>query len=402
MGLPAGYQRLAYLIGNNSAYSIISGLHLTDADEVRAEVYITGNCNVYGCYTGSSAGDNFSLYVGSTYYARMDGKVVSNVSSAKNARLALVHNKDGVWINGTKRITFTDVGEFTASTDFYVGWLDNASSAKVIGRIYRLEVVGKFVGIPALRVSDGVCGIYDTLNGTFYASNGTAWAGVLADETERSLLARRRLMISRIPKVVPAPTKYDFTPVANTYINNTNGAEVSYSGWSSTPYIPINGHSIVVALVGGRPSRMTYYYFYGAAKESLGQGTWNGYAYVPPAGAKYVRFSNGSTATAQMVIIGTSPDNVLTPPVEVPNAYIANGVDVSYNGWNIYRVDNAGWLGVACTNQAADAYNAFYDANGYMSMFSTYAQIPGGCTYLRFSNNASPCYVFPVTQEQTI
>lgn len=214
MGLPSGYKRLAYLLGSNSAYSIISGLHLTDADEVRTEVYITGNCNVYGCYTGSSAGDNFSLYVGSTYYARMGGKVVSNVTSTKNARLALVHNKEGMWINGTKRITFTDIGEFTASTDFYVGWLDNASSAKVIGRIYRLEVVGKFVGIPAMRVSDGVCGIYDTLNGTFYESAGAPWAGVLADETERSLLARRRLMMyPYIPGLIilpPGYTRYDY------------------------------------------------------------------------------------------------------------------------------------------------------------------------------------------------
>lgn len=231
MGLPSGYKRLAYIIGSNSAYSIISGLHLTDADEVRAEVYITGNCNVYGCYTGSSAGDNFSLYVGSTYYARMDGKVVSNVSSSKNARLALVHNKDGLWINGTKRITFTDVGTFTAGTNFYIGWLDNASSAKVIGRIYRLEVVGKFVGIPALRVSDGVCGLYDTLNGTFYASNGTAWAGVLADETERSLQARRRLMMyPYIPGLIilpPGYTRYDYIQGDGTaYIDTTiNTAE---------------------------------------------------------------------------------------------------------------------------------------------------------------------------------
>lgn len=221
MGLPSGYKRLAYLLGSNSAYSIISGLHLTDADEVRAEVYITGNCNVYGCYTGSSAGDNFSLYVGSTYYARMDGKVVSNVSSSKNARLALVHNKEGMWINGTKRITFTDVGEFTASTDFYIGWLDNASSAKVIGRIYRLEVVGKFVGIPAMRVSDGVCGLYDTLNGTFYASNGTAWAGVLADETERSLLARRRLMMASL-SLLPYDSEVEYLGADSGQYINTN------------------------------------------------------------------------------------------------------------------------------------------------------------------------------------
>lgn len=80
-------------------------------------------------------------------------------------------DKTGLWINDMQKASFSSVERFMASAPFYIGWLDNSSSPKLVGSIYELEVVGKFHGIPARRDSDGVCGLYDLTGRSFYSSN---------------------------------------------------------------------------------------------------------------------------------------------------------------------------------------------------------------------------------------
>lgn len=196
MVLPTGYTRLQYVTGSANAYTIVP-IHLTDEDVVKAKLETRASCNLFGCYTGTSATDNFSLYAGSNYYIRVDGQLNSSVTATKNTVVEYELSKDGLLEDGVQVASFSGVGSFTTSTYFYVGWLDNASSAKFTGDIYSIEVVGKFNGIPAKRDSDGVAGFYDTVTSTFYASSGSAWtAGPEAQKPAPFwLLMRRRAMM---------------------------------------------------------------------------------------------------------------------------------------------------------------------------------------------------------------
>ena len=180
-GLPAGYTAVEYIQGNNTAY-INTGLYLSDADSVRGRFNLTGASNIFGCFSGSSASDNYSFYTGATrsskLYARMDGKLDSTGTSVVNEDIEVFMDKTGLWINEDEKATFSDVGEFTATAPFYIGWLANSSSAKIIGKIYEIEVPGKFYGVPAMRDADSAYGLYDYVGHRFLASaSSTGFAG---------------------------------------------------------------------------------------------------------------------------------------------------------------------------------------------------------------------------------
>ena len=175
-GLPSGFTAIEYIAGNNNAY-INTGLYLSDTDTVRGRFYLTGASNIFGCFSGSSASDNYSFYTGasrsSKLYARMDGKLDSTGTSVVNEDIEVIMNKSGLWINDVEKATFSNVGSFTATAPFFIGWLDNSSSAKIIGKIYELEITNKFYGVPARRDSDDVCGLYDFINHRFWSSDSS-------------------------------------------------------------------------------------------------------------------------------------------------------------------------------------------------------------------------------------
>ena len=176
-GLPSGLTAIEYIAGNNNAY-INTGLYLSDTDIVRGRFNLTGASNVFGCFSGSSASDNFSFYTGasksSKLYARMDGKLDSSGTSVMNEDIDIVMDKTGLWINDIEKATFSGVGAFTATAPFFIGWLDNSSSAKIIGKIYELEVYEKFLGVPAKRDADDVCGLYDFISHRFWTSDSSS------------------------------------------------------------------------------------------------------------------------------------------------------------------------------------------------------------------------------------
>ncbi|MDO5443331.1 MAG: hypothetical protein Q4G10_06630 [Bacteroidia bacterium] len=175
-GLPSGFTPIEYIAGNNSAY-INTHLYLSDTDTVSGRFNLSGASNVFGCFTGSSASDNFSFYTGasnsSKLYARMDGKLDSSGYSVLNEDIDVFMDKTGFWINEVQKASFSGVGSFTTTAPLYIGWLANSSSPKIIGKIYEIDIPGKFYGIPARRDSDEVCGLYDFIGHTFRTSDSS-------------------------------------------------------------------------------------------------------------------------------------------------------------------------------------------------------------------------------------
>ena len=180
--LPTGYTECSYVRGNANAY-FETNLYLTNDSEVICDVQYEGSAgNTYGCYTSSSANDNFCLYGGASSgdaYIRYNGELLRAFRATSGTRYKLKHNAGGFWVNGTNVGTF-NTATFTCTAPFVVGNLSNSTAAKLKGRIYRLTVKesGQTVMdmVPCTN-SNSVYGLYDVVGRQFYASSGTAFTG---------------------------------------------------------------------------------------------------------------------------------------------------------------------------------------------------------------------------------
>ena len=181
--LPTGYTEVNYVRSNANAY-FTTGLYLTSESEVTADIQFEGSGgNTYGCFSGTSASDNFCLYAGSSSsdaYVRYDGEVERVFRPTSGTRYKLRHNKNGFWVDGTQLAQAFTAASFTCSNPFCVGTLSGSTSAKLKGRVYRLTVKtsGNVVMdlVPAQN-SSSVYGLYDVIGQTFYTSAGTAFSG---------------------------------------------------------------------------------------------------------------------------------------------------------------------------------------------------------------------------------
>lgn len=182
--LPAGYTAAEYISASGRQY-IVTDIYLNSNSKVTADLYFTGTSgNVYGCYSGSSATDNFCYYGGSNSvkgYLRFDGDLVREFAPSRNTRYLIEHDANGFAVNGSIEATFED-NTFTCSNPFYICNLANSSAAKFTGRIYRLTItegqttIADF--IPAQN-PNSIFGLYDLIGKQFYASEtDTEFSGV--------------------------------------------------------------------------------------------------------------------------------------------------------------------------------------------------------------------------------
>lgn len=171
--LPAEYKRVLGFSCNNNAMWEITGFKLKGSDTVRISFSIDGACNVFGCYQGADANDNYDLYVsttsGSKYFRYGNGTYLSYWSPANlGQRFDVVYTPNGS--QGMPQDSTWSPLTFTAANDLLIGATTfTGSSAKMKGSFYGNFVVdGRLKLIPCERVSDGVLGYYDTYSETFY------------------------------------------------------------------------------------------------------------------------------------------------------------------------------------------------------------------------------------------
>lgn len=171
--LPSGYSRVLGFSMNDNSYFEIDNFKLTGADTVRFSFSMTANCNVFGCYTNSSATNNYSLFVSTSStasYLRYNSGTYNSYIPAANRgqQLDVVITPHGV--TGMPTNSSWTAKTFTASSDMCIGTSSpDASSASLIGNLYGAFIVdGRFNGIPCERLSDNALGYYDTYSKTFY------------------------------------------------------------------------------------------------------------------------------------------------------------------------------------------------------------------------------------------
>lgn len=176
--LPSEYRRVLGYACDNDVLWQITGFHLRGSDTVRISFSVTAACNVFGCYQGTDATDNYDLYVSATsgnkYLRYGDGTYLSYWSSANmGQRFDVVFTPTGT--SGMPQDSTWSPMTFESANDLLLAATTlTGTSSKLRGNLYGSFVVdGRLKLIPCERVSDSVLGYYDTYTGTFYEPTGT-------------------------------------------------------------------------------------------------------------------------------------------------------------------------------------------------------------------------------------
>ena len=176
--IPSGYKELVGLRFDNNTYYEITDFHLKGSDTVRISFSITAACNVFGCYQGTEANDNYDLYAsissGSKYLRYGDGTYLSYWSNDQlNKRFDVVFTPTGT-TGMPDDSTWTEKSFTSANNMLVAATTTTGTSAKMKGDIFgHIVVDGRLNLIPMERISDNVLGYYDSVSKTFYEPIGS-------------------------------------------------------------------------------------------------------------------------------------------------------------------------------------------------------------------------------------
>lgn len=178
-GLPSAYRKLTGIVFKGKTYYQFDDFHLRGSDTVRLSVSVSAACNIFGCYTSTSADDNYSLYAStasSAKYMRYNGGTYKSRwdTADLDVRYDIVVTPTGTsGMPSGQNDTWTE-SSFTSVADMCIGSTSaTATSSKFRGTFYGNFVVdGRLLAIPVERISDGVIGYYDVYTNQFFAPIG--------------------------------------------------------------------------------------------------------------------------------------------------------------------------------------------------------------------------------------
>lgn len=299
--LPAGYKRVLGYECNNDVLWQITGFKLMGSDTVRISFSVNAACNVFGCYQGTDAKDNYDLYVsvssGSKYLRYADGTYLSYWSpSDMGQRFNVVFSPTGT--SGMPQDSTWKEKSFTSENDLLIGSTTlTGTSSKLKGNLYgNIIVEGRLKLIPCERVSDGVLGYYDMSSKTFFEPTGTPTS--LGYDGSHYVLT-----IDGTVETVSV-TGNNFANVVSKNIVlgqtlNSNGVPTdSDNNYYYLPYIPIKPNTTYV-MYGRTQSDNTLstynrIYWYDKNKQFLSRATYTANTIgeaTAPSNAYYARFS---------------------------------------------------------------------------------------------------------------
>lgn len=241
--LPSEYRRLLGYACDNDVLWQITGFHLRGSDTIRISFSVTSGCNVFGCYQGTDATDNYDLYVsttsGSRYLRYGGGTYLSYWSSANmGQRFDVVFSptgttgmpQDSTWAP----LTFESANDLLLAATTLTG-----TSSKLRGNLYGSFVVdGRLNLIPCERLSDGSLGYYDTYTGTFYEPTGTPTS--LGYDMSFYVLQTQG-PVETIS--VTGQNLIDLTACIDGYYYNSSGVYTPATGMKMTDFIPVKANT---------------------------------------------------------------------------------------------------------------------------------------------------------------
>ena len=174
------------------------------------------------------------------------------------------------------------------------------------------------------------------------------------------------------------------------YINNTNGLEVSYSGWSASDYIEIEANTdyqiFYIALDNNKYRIGCYYAYYDSTKTFVSGGITNSdYNIHTPSNAKYIRCSFSNSELSRKLVFGKKADfeDIKYDTFEYPKQ-VLNVNDVV----NVYGTGLILPFTVSGGKFKVEVYEAFVLYYTLRDGTKNVISIPVGTTYLITPRNA--------------
>lgn len=170
--LPSGYTKLQYVTLNQA--TIDTGEKTKQTTVIESKVYTNSSTATYFWLSDSSSSGttNTTAYYSSSGNWRFDGKTQTIASATiKGGVHEFIQNKDGVWMDGTKVVTYSSVSTFTSSANLKFGASANNNVRHYYFRHYKDGVLVSNY-IPCTN-PDNVAGFYDLVKEEF-KEGGTA------------------------------------------------------------------------------------------------------------------------------------------------------------------------------------------------------------------------------------
>ena len=168
------YRKLTGIIFDGNMY-YDTGVKLAGGDTVRLSYKVSKACNVFGCYTTTTATNNYSLYLSLTSGAKYMryGNGTYDSYMVTNKRYDVVITPTGS--SGLENDSTWTAKTFNCTTNCLIGTTSvEATSAKLTGTVYGDFIIeGKCQYAPVERISDGAIGYVDLLTGHFSENLGT-------------------------------------------------------------------------------------------------------------------------------------------------------------------------------------------------------------------------------------
>lgn len=174
--LPTGYIELPYVSCSKSC--IDTGLRGSYTQTINIKFLLTANSTYYGGIIGAvdpNGVGNYTLRLKHNVFQMFDNQR-SITAYPLNEDCEATISRSG--LSGTRSYSQNCANNSTSLT-MYLGSVhyDGVTPAGMSGRIYYCEIYDNNIlvrnYIPARRESNGVCGLYDTVNGTFSTSIGS-------------------------------------------------------------------------------------------------------------------------------------------------------------------------------------------------------------------------------------
>lgn len=171
--LPDGYKMIEGIIFDGNCFFDTS-INLTGNSILDFTYSASKACNVIGCFTSSSADDNFSFYHSTSAFVRYDGDL-NRYSFSMDEKYHIIMSGSGLTVNDAIVLMWI-FENFETSTKLRIGHLPNSSSSNYIfkGILYGIITVDNiYKWIPCIRESDGEIGYFETISGTFLTNKGS-------------------------------------------------------------------------------------------------------------------------------------------------------------------------------------------------------------------------------------
>jgi hypothetical protein len=196
VSVPDGYTRLAYLTGDGAAY-IDLGISLTQDDEFELDFIMPSSSistqNIFG-YRNSASSNAMTAMIASTNNAFVTDfnnsdyspyRLLTNISASTSYKVITNKNSRALYQGDTLVDSNTTVCGDTITTGNVLVFNIDGSPAytnKFTGSISRVIVKNRINLIPVKRNSDGVLGMYDTINNQFYTNAAETGAFIAGPE----------------------------------------------------------------------------------------------------------------------------------------------------------------------------------------------------------------------------